>query len=472
MKFLFQIIIFYFIHTNCIIKTIIVLPLKKANPFKDLINPCEFIDYFQQNNLYSIIKIGDPPQNLEIIIKEEYYPFSISSLYCNLNEFYNKNISKAFINISKFEEYIYNIHDSCIAEETFYFYSDINLNRLEKFENIEFIYEREKQTRKGETEIYNNCGIIGFGLSKYNNEKNKYNLITQLKKLDFIFEYTWSIKFIENDKNDLEGYLIIGDYPHIYDMNNFNEINIRTVLNNMEEKNWNLEFKNITINNTSLTHYLTGIISLSTNLIIGTEEYKSKIGYMFFNKYTEKNICFDATVNSHYFLYYCKSSEFNQSDIINFPSLNFYHFEFNFTFTFNGSDLFLENNDYYYFLIIFDRYDYRNWNFGKVFLKKYQLFFNPDSKTISYYINNGNNEEKDIYYRTKNKKTLIIILIIIGIASFIVGLLIGSYIYGNKNKKKAKEMKEELFFENKESFEDSNNFAENATTDSIRIINS
>ena len=458
MKFIFQIIIFNIIFIHFFIKSIIVLPLRKANPYTSLTNPYDFINYYLQNNLYSIIKIGNPPQNLELIIKEEDNSFVISSLYCNLNEFYNRNISKTFINITKFEEYIFNYHYSCIAEEAFYFYSDLNLKNQDKFENFQFIYEKEKQIRKGEKEFYNNCGIIGFGLSKYNTDKSKYDFISQLKQLDYIFEYAWTIKFIENDKNDLEGYLIIGDYPHIYDNKNFKEINIRTTLNNMEQNNWNLEFKNITINETSLTHYLTGIISINTNLIIGTEEYKSKIGYMFFNNYVGKNICFDATVNSHYFLYYCKSSEFKQNDIDNFPILNFYHFEYNFTFSFKGSDLFFENNGYTYFLIVFDRYDYRSWKLGKVFLKKYQLIFNPDSKTINYYLNNDNKLERDINYRTKNRKLIVVILIIIGILSFIVGLLIGSYIYGNKSKKKAKEMKDQLFYENKESFEDSDSY--------------
>ena len=473
MKFIFLVLLFNIIIIN-FIKSIIVFPLKRSNPYTNSINPYEFINAFHSNNIYSIIKIGEPPQNLELLIKEDEIPISINSLYCNLNEFYNKNISKTFKNLTNFGENIFYMNNY-LAQESFYFYTDLNLKKEEKFENIQFIFEKEKISKKGDNEIYNNCGVIGLGISRYINERNKYNLISQLKKLDLIKEYTWTIKFIENDKNDIEGYLIIGDYPHIYDNKNYIEINIRTTLNNMEQKNWNLEFKNITINSTSLTHYLTGIISINTNFIIGTEEYKSKIGDLFFNNYIEKNICFNTLVNSHYFLYYCSSNEFNKNDINNFPTLNFYHFEYNFTFSFNGSDLFLENNGYYYFLIIFDIYDYRNWNFGKLFLKKYQLIFNPDSRTIYYYIKNEQQIiEEDKNYKINNKKIIFIILIIIGFFSFIIGLLIGTFIYSNKNRKRAKEMKDEYFFEKKESSNedsDSDNIEENITIDSIKMIN-
>ena len=130
----------------------------------------------------------------------------------------------------------------------------------------------------------------------------------------------------------------------------------------------------------------------------------------------------------------------------------------------------MESNGYYYFKIIFDRYNYRIWTFGKLFLKKYQLVFNHDSKMISYYINDKKEEGKnndDNLYKIKNKNLIIIILIIIGFISFIVGLIIGSYVYGKKKKKKANEMKDEYFCKNKESLNDSGNYDETKTIDTI-----
>jgi len=230
--------------------------------------------------------------------------------------------------------------------------------------------------------------------------------------------------------------LIIGDYPHNYQKEKYDILSLRSSMNNMNEKGWNLNFRNITINNdTILTHYLTGIISFSNSYIIGTEEYKSKIASIFFRKYIEKNICYDDNSNSHYFLYYCKKNEFSENDIKSFPDLNFFHAEFNYTFKFTGEDLFFEKNGFYYFLIIFDRYDYKSWTLGKLFLKKYPLVFEHESKKINFYINKISKEEKnDKNYYINNYTVIIIILASFAGISFIIGLIIGKIKFGTKKR--------------------------------------
>ena len=303
-------------------------------------------------------------------------------------------------------------------------------------------------------------------------KNNNNNLIFQLKKLGYIDDYSWTIKFIENDTN-FEGFLIIGDYPHTYESKIYDEINLRTTLNNLAEKGWNLEFKNILYHNISLTHYMTGIISFGTLGIIGTEEYKSKIGPDFFRNYIDKNICYDDSSITHYFVYYCKSNLFNKKDIDKFPTLKFYHYQYNYTFSFSGEDLFIESNGYYYFMIVFDRYNYRQWTLGKLFLQKYQLVYNTDSRMISYYIkkNAGSeNTESDekTPFKLNNKSLIIIILVIIGILSFIIGLIIGNFVYSKKKKMNANEMKDECLYKGKESDDSFNyNYDETKISDTI-----
>lgn len=449
MKFIIRIIILTCIIIN-FIKSIIVFPLKKIGINRNLTNTYELINYFLPNNLYTLIKIGEPSQDLEVLIKEEEIIFSVTSVYCNLKTFYNKNTSKDFSFITSYN------NDKNVVSETFRVYTDLALKNLKKIEKIKFIYEKEKKKIISGKEFYNNCGVISTEIF-HTNENNKYNFIYELKQLDLINDYSWTIKYINKNENDIEGFLIIGDYPHIYDNKNYNEINIRSTLNNLSEKGWNLQFRNISTNGTSFTHYMTGIISFSNSYILGTEEYKSKISGLFFDQYINKNICFDDSSTSHYFIYYCKSDKFNKTDIDKFPSLYFYHYQYNYTFSFNGSDLFLESNGYFYFLILFDRYNYRSWYFGKLFLKKYPLIFNPDSKMISFYIDRNNIEEEEKEstrddYQTNNKTLIIIILVIIGIISFIGGLTIGSIIYKKKKKKlTANEMKEDNFDEKRES---------------------
>ena len=325
------------------------------------------------------------------------------------------------------------------------------MQNIKKIEKIKFNYEEKIN------EIYN-CAKISLQIFK----NNYNNFIFQLKKLGYIDNYSWTIKFIENNTN-FEGYLIIGDYPHIYESKIYDEIDLRTTLNNVAESGWNLEFKNIYFNDTSLTHYMTGIISFSTLGIIGTEEYKSKIGPDFFRYYIDKNICFEDSSSTHYFIYYCKSNLFNKTDINKFPILKFYHYQYNYNFSFSGEDLFMESNGYYYFMIVFDRYNYRQWTLGKLFLQKYQLIYNPDSKMISFYIKkkdgseNGDNEDKSSF-GINNKNLIIIILVIIGIISFFIGLIIGSFVYTKRKKINANEMKDEYSYNKKESLDDSYNY--------------
>ena len=95
MKNFFQIIIYIFINLN-LYESIIVLPLYRINPYKNITSIYEFINDLQPNNLYTKLKIGGPAQEIKVVIKEEEMAFSINSLYCNFESFYNRNESKTF----------------------------------------------------------------------------------------------------------------------------------------------------------------------------------------------------------------------------------------------------------------------------------------------------------------------------------------------------------------------------------------
>ena len=451
MKNFFQIIIYIFINLN-LYESIIVLPLYRINPYKNITSIYEFINDLQPNNLYTKLKIGGPAQEIKVVIKEEEMAFSINSLYCNFESFYNRNESKTFVNLTKFWETNFNIYDSCRAQETFRAYTDQELKTEKKLEKMKFVYQKEKMKNINGAEKYCNCGVLNLQLGNYEiDPKKEFDFIFQLKQNDYINDYAWTIVFNEttNTNNEFEGYLLIGDYPHVYD-DSYHENNLRTILDNLSENGWNLEFKTITTKNTSLTHYMTSVISFSTSFILGTEEYKSQIGRLFFNKYTSNGTCFEDSYSSHFITYYCLTKKFNKTDIDSFPSLNFYHYQYNFTFSLNGSDLFLERGGHYYFLVLFDRYDYRKWTFGKIFLKKYPLIFNPDSKMVGVYVERNKKEEDDGGYNGPKitRKNFVVVLIVIGILSFVIGIVLGSIVYSNQRKKSANEMKDEYLCNN------------------------
>ena len=67
--------------------------------------------------------------------------------------------------------------------------------------------------------------------------------------------------------------------------------------------------------------------------------------------------------------------------------LNFYVKDINFTFSLTEEDLFYELDGKKYFLVLFQNLesDYYQWILGKPFLKKYQMVFDIDKKTIGTY---------------------------------------------------------------------------------------
>ena len=334
--------------------SLIILPLYNQQQKINISSSYQLINNFMQNNLYTIIEGGNPPQNVELDISEEDIIFSIRKHNCLMQKYYyNKSKSKSFKNLTKGKKTSPRFYESIEAEDSFYFYKTDNDNikikdNVIKVDNFSFVFENEQAQNYKDNNKKFNCAILSLNLFRNNIANNDYNFIIELKKLGVIDNHQWTIKYIDNNEksdNNLEGYLIIGEYPHVYEKEKFNILNLRSCLNNMQEKGWNLEFRNITIDNDIiLTHYMRGIISFSNSYILGTEEYKSKIASNFFRDLMKQNICFEDNINSHYFIYVCKKGEFNETTIKNFPQLNLFHAEFNYTFKFSGNDLFLEKN--------------------------------------------------------------------------------------------------------------------------------
>ena len=108
-----------------------------------------------------------------------------------------------------------------------------------------------------------------------------------------------------------------------------------------------------------------------------------------------------------YKTFYCEKSEnFTIEELKKFPTLYLEHKEFQYTFEFTYEDLFIEKKDKYWFLValsIFNN-DLEEWSIGIIFLRKYNLIFNQDSKTISFYNPNIPISKKEIETKNVNKK--------------------------------------------------------------------
>ena len=161
------------------IKTIIVLPLYRQEKIINITSSYQLINNNMQNDLYTIIKIGNPKQNIELIITEEDLVFSIRKLKCvSKKYYYNISNSKSFKNITNEKKDYNRFYQSTEAEEIFYFYEDKNNINEIIINNLGFVYENEKNNvYNDDKSLKYNCAILSLNLFRNNIANNDYNFI-------------------------------------------------------------------------------------------------------------------------------------------------------------------------------------------------------------------------------------------------------------------------------------------------------
>ena len=150
--------------------------------------------------------------------------------------------------------------------------------------------------------------------------------------------------------------------------------------------------------------------------------------------------------NLIYFIY-CKNTE----DLVQkkFKKIYFKSVDLSSIFALDYNDLFFYKDNYIYFLILF--HNEMIWNFGELFLKKYQLVFNQDNKNLSFYKNLGekiDNNTPDNNSNNFNYTALYIILLVLILAGVIV-ILIVVILKKGKRKYRANELDDNFEYEAK-----------------------
>ena len=418
------------------------------------------LDDLADTNLYTKISIGEPSHEIQAFLSVQHSYFSISSSknIKNINDFqshYNIIKSNSFKNI---------LTGRTLAEANY------NSMAMEKFKLNIFNYKKREYYNTSINDmifIYNNKDNvneksyylnIGFQIinQKFFKEREKYNFITQLKKREIIGNYDWSIFFKKGPNNNgnflynpdyllnAKGEILIGDLPNNYNPNNFNIQQLKKTYSKYTPLlfKWGLEFKKIYFyknnnesniisnkNGTNMENISVTDVQININqyIILSPLIYFYKIKTYFFDYYIKEGIC-KINEGIEYKTISCeKSKKFGIDNLKKFPSLFMEHHEFNYTFEFTYEDLFLEKDNNYWFLVALSSFknDLEEWNMGIIFLRKYNLIFNQDSKTISFY--NPNILIEDIDDKKWNRIALISILTIILIGIFfIIGII---YIY-------------------------------------------
>ena len=414
-------LIFGFLLTS--LQSQIVFQFSKKSSYDKNIN---FFLYHRENELYTNINIGTPKISIPLKLTFNYSPCALRGT--KLNGIYNETNSKTFYLKDKFvwifSSEIFN--SGSYSVDTIYL-KDYSQNDI-IYDNFNFILATDINKNKN----FPN-GIIGLKFQDTPLVRNQ-SLIFYLKENNLIENNCFTIKF--DKKNNNEGYLIIGNYPHEYDtkyiIKYFQNTNIKIFY--YESLYWTIEFDSIIWNNISFEKNKNIRFVLDINTIIVTKDYLGVFDEYFkeFNNTCKKNTYKNNTENQIYFT--CDSS-FN---IKEFPSIKFTNKFLNYTFILDSNDLFIKDENTYLFLIIFDLQSRKYWEIGSLFLKKYQLVYDFDKKIIGFYTNIE--DEQKIINPTSKFPFLFYLSIIFGFIIIILGIILYKLFILLPRKKRANEL--------------------------------
>ena len=343
------------------------------------------------------LSIGTPTQTVPFQLNINSQTFYVPTKY------FNPNKSSTYQSISQ--------------KEASYPYSDVksgyNSKDILKIDNsekeINFIFETKNNKD-------NDLGNIGLLIPRIG-QANTYPFFDSLKKAEMINSYTFTMKYFNNisiidsiyNYEKLRkpiGQFIIGDEPHNYENNknvyNEDEYIKINAFNDFGGLHWDFYFDSIYFqleNNTKIKvpGYTLAEINPDIGFIISTSGYFNEIKQNFFNNF--KEICKEKTMVINRLFKYIECDKNEIFTIESFPNLYFEHKGLETIFNLTYEDLFIldETSNKYIFLILNSRVA-DDWILGTIFLRKYQLTFNVDSKTIGYYksINIYKRDDTDI----------------------------------------------------------------------------
>ena len=422
--------------------------LKKSNSNnKDINIFSELYDYL----LYTIITIGEPNQLTLGFYNSDSSVFVINNNEkCKQKENYNYSYTNSQSSeIVRKVEGDYYFPGYLIINETLKIDTIANnTKKSEEIKDFQFKYEEPKKSWGKEDDtnkIF--CADIGFQIEKETETKPKF--FKELKEKKIISSYTITMNYTSNN----EGYFYIGDFPHEYDQNNFKEYQLTStyMIPRTSFSRFRIVMDNIyiPINETKIYNITQNEVffNLDSGLIECPVDYFNFIRSIFFKEYFNKSICEMELMTKNlnkYYMIVCK--EDNSFNIKSFPTIYFHHFELNKTFNLDYNDLFLVNNNKYYFLIIYSSFSGSYWKLGKPFLKKYQITLDIDSKKI-YFYNNFiiDNKEGKVKDEKNNNSLNLREILIISFCSVICVILVVVLIKGlkKKRKKRANELKDD-----------------------------
>ena len=418
------------------------------------------ITYLILNDVTVPLNLGTPNQTIFASLRFNDYPFFLSSNSIKIkneeeqNNFFIKDNSSTYRFIAS-DSLFYKsqLLTAEKANETFYF-NDNNII----INNFTFYYATKMN--------YNQSGgVIGLYLEDSNmNLHSGMNFLTQLKNNKVISYKTFFINY----KNDQEGEIIFGAYPHEYAKDKYKYEDYRDIKGYAETTfvTYGIIFDEINIGNNKIV--LTINKMSEGNKKAMTADFRLEFGYILAPSVLEENITkefidlykcnayianFKEIYGNKLFLgenykYYVCDYSYNKTSKLSFLSR-----EMEYIFELDQNDLFKKIGSKTFFNIIFlnNGYNGRSWIFGKPMFLKYKLVFDPDKKRLGFYDNSIYEKEKEDYKRELlyEKNIKIYVILIITIIVFIIVLIIFIYQFFFKKFRKIRhnEITEDFVYE-------------------------
>ena len=403
-------------------------------PIQPVFNTTEFINKYFYNGLYIMSTINK--KTIETYVNMQNSKVSIEK--CDKSRIYTPSRDKGYYKPLNSDTYTKKGND--IGNDVFEVIGDLRYKNIvkigERGNGLDFYFKENDNDQ-------DLCGNFGFNIDT---TQDKTNLINQLKKKGYINEYVWTIKYLLEDDG-----IIVRVLPK--------------------------DSSKITLSDTKVDFLP------DRGLIIGTDEFKTKIDELIFNNLKNKGICFseEATfterekgTNEVYYVYYCNKDNFignkytlDKTYFNSFPSLEFYVKESNMTFTLRKEHLFHEIYNRAYFLVVFKKAGNANgiWKLGEPFFSHFQFTFDQEKKILGFYnpamprMKNDDylksiQDEQNINVNNFNNKKKIAIIITISVISVLV-LAVIAYFLGKKlnenRKKRANELKDDFDYSTSDS---------------------
>ena len=411
------------------------------------------------------LKLKDKKQILSLFIVIDDYSFYIDDNYFYSEEKkklcrYSTSLSTTY-EIDPAKNIIQKNKYSVIANDYLKIFSDISLNNYEKIK-IEFKHNYDKNKN-----ILFACGKVGL-LTSSNKLKTEVNFINQIHSNLENIDYSFSFQF-QNDnieKND-NGLFIIG----LESYEKYKKEELISIYSKQKSTGakyeWRFKFDQITINN-QLYDFNDEEFVFKPE-VEGIEipySFYEKLNYLFFRSFFTSKICQTEIVNNFYIMISCSAENFTIKDIKKFPQINFLRYQIGYNFTFFGEELFYQKDNIYYFKIISYLEKFKtDFKLGKIFLRKYPVIFNPESKSIFFYKNNYNNINKNHNDNEKKKKNIALLTfsyIFISTVFLLVGIYFGRKFCNMRRKIYANELEDDnyVYISKKEDLKKDRNLIE------------